>query len=146
MKSLISMLFAVTAVCAQTTNKEFWLDPLQVPRIPVAQDRFTTVRLPSPISDLTGVFISPNAEPPARFQISFRPGSEFFSLRALTTNVSATLAVGWNGNIYHLECVESAVSWPGVFFVEKPAPNPMLPATRVTTTNRLFDKIGRAHV
>lgn len=127
MKWLASLLLTVTTAFAQPTNRLVWLDPLQVVRLPISQERLTTVRFPSPISDLEGAFISANAEPPARFQVSFRPGSEWFSLRALTTNASATLAVGWNGNVYHLECVESAVSSPGVFFNEKPAPTPAPP-------------------
>jgi len=156
MKWLASLFLTVATASAQPTNRQVWLDPLQVVRVQVAQDRLTTVRFPGPISDLEGAFIAANAEPPARFQASFNPGSEWFSLRALTTNVSATLAVGWNGNVYHLECVESAVSSPGVFFNEKPAaPAPTPPApvpppvspppvARATTENRLRDIIETA--
>jgi hypothetical protein len=148
MKWLASFFLAAAAAAAQPTNRQVWLDPLQVVRLPVSQERLTTVRFPSPISDLEGAFISANAEPPARFQVSFRPGSEWFSLRALTTNVSATLAVGWNGNVYHLECVDSPVSSPGVFFNEKSAapiptvPPPSIPqptTTRTTSEDRLCD-------
>lgn len=153
MKWLVSLFLTATAVCAQLTNREFVLDPRQVVRVPVAQERLTTFRFPGPISDLEGVFISPSVEPPARFQMSFRPGSEFFSLRALTTNASATLAVGWRGNTYHLECFESAASWPGVIFISPPAalpPAPVLPAprpvSRATTPNRLLDMVATAQL
>jgi hypothetical protein len=156
MKFLISLLLSASAACAQFTNKEFMLDALQVVRIPVTQDRLTTVRFPSSISDLQGVYFSSSPDTTARFQLSFAPGSAFFSLRALATNTTATLVVGWNGNTYHLECVQSPVSWPGVFFVEKPtlpaAPPLALPATNpppvtlAISPNRLRDIVETAQL
>src|SRR6185503_10001064 len=126
MKWLASLLCLVSTVGAQPTNavRHFILDPANVTRLPIARDQLTTVSFPSPVSDLEGAFLSPEPEPPALFQISFRPGSHFFSLRALAANAQATLHVGWRGQTYILELIES--STPTLAAIFRPMPTNIL--------------------
>lgn len=122
MKRLASLLLllGLLPVPAAEAIRQVLLNPAQVVRIPVARDQLTMVRFPSPIADLEGAFFAPDPEPPALFQISFRPGNAFLALRALTTNVSATLSVGWRGQTYVLQCVESSYPLLSVVFVDRP--------------------------
>ncbi|MBK7999669.1 MAG: hypothetical protein IPK15_13370 [Verrucomicrobia bacterium] len=114
------LLLAVLPVPAAEAVRQILLNPAQMVRLPVARDQLTTVRFPSPISDLEGAFFSPEPGPPALFQISFRPGNAFFALRALATNASATLSVGWRGQTYVLQCIESTDPLLSVTFVDRP--------------------------
>ena len=101
------------------------LDPMQVTRIPVATDRLTTVRFPSPMSDLVSALVATETHPSARFLLSFQPGESFFSLRALAPGASTTLNVVWKFQTYVLELVESRTPWLSVIMA--PAEIPKVP-------------------
>lgn len=79
------------------------LDPRTVIRLPVAVDRLTTVYFPGRISGLESAFVTPDGEPPARFQCAFLPGQRYFSVRAVQTNASANINVVWNGGVFVFE-------------------------------------------
>ena len=121
MKWLVNLLILAATASADHASevKQFALDPMVVVRIPVSRDRLTSVRFPSAIADLEGAFVSSEPEPPALFQISFRPGNAFFAVRALGTNVTVNLLVGWKGQTYALECFEAADSAVAVILAEK---------------------------
>lgn len=122
------------------------LDPRVVLRVPVSRDRLTTVRFPSPVSDLEGTYLSAGDEPPARFQISFQPGKNFFSLRALATNVSTTLTVGWRGQFHVLELVESSEPLLVLNLMAAPVPPPPTVARSITPARlRALLQIARLH-
>ncbi len=72
---------------------QYSLDLGRVFPVPLTIDHLTTIRLPVPIQGLEGLFVSPEPDPPSRFQISFRPGEAFFSIRALQTNATGNLNV-----------------------------------------------------
>jgi hypothetical protein len=96
------------------------LDPLVVTRIPVSMNGPTTVRFPSPVSDLEGAFISTDPSSSAPFLLSFRPGSSFFSVRALAPGTNTSLNIVWKNQTYVLELDESKTPWLSVIFTESP--------------------------
>ena len=100
---------AVAPLHAQNTNGvlHLTLDSNAVCRVPVALDRVTTIILPGPIVWLEGAFISQEPSMLARFQLSYQPGSHYFSLRAMDTNVTANLNVILGREVYALELTES---------------------------------------
>lgn len=128
-KALFIALLAAVSATAQPSNaiQRLVLNPMAVTRIPVALDRLTTVRLPSPPSDLESARVSTEAHPDALFLLSVQPGSSSFSLRALVANTNTTLNLTWKGQTYVLELVESRQPWLSVLFEAPPEPgvNPM---------------------
>jgi hypothetical protein len=112
--------------------QEVVLDPLRVTKVHVAADRITTIRFPSPVSDLEGAYFSPEPEPPALFQISFKPGHEYFTVRALATNARAVLSVAWRGDSYVLDLQESSDPVLALLFREKPSTEELRPSPGVT--------------
>jgi hypothetical protein len=109
MKLIANLLLCVFLTSAQANPiKRFELNFLTTVKLPVSRDNLTTIQFPSPVSDVEGAFVSTTADPPAKFQLSFRPGSHFLSLRALNEGVSATIHVAWKGKIYVFQLTESA--------------------------------------
>lgn len=98
------------------------LDSLNVTKLLVSREHLTTIAFPSPISDLQGLYLAAEPEPPALFQIAFRPGSQIFSVRALSTNCTTQLVVGWRKRVFVLQLVESNDGWTSVLFNEPPKP------------------------
>ena len=92
------------------------LDAQTVTRIPVALDRLTTVRLPSPPSDVESAGVATEPHPQALFLLSLQAGSPTFSLRALVANTNTSLNVSWRGQTYVLELFESHQPWLSVVF------------------------------
>lgn len=84
------------------------LDPLKVVPVRVGLDRLTTIRFPSPISDLISGKASTEAHPDALFSVLFQPGESFFSLQALRPNAATSLNVVWASQTYVLELQASA--------------------------------------
>jgi hypothetical protein len=113
------------------------LDPTSVVRIPVALDRLTTIRFPSPISDLLAVMVAAESHPDALFQVSFQPGSAFFSLRALVSGASTTLNVVWKDQTYVFELVQSREPWLSVVFESPPQTTAAAPPKPVTPARLL---------
>jgi len=112
------------------------LSPLAVTRIPVAINSPTTVRFPSPVSDLEGAFVSADPKSPALFLISFRPGSSLFTVRALVPGTNTMLNVVWKDQTYVLDLVESSQPWFSVIFsppgaIIPPAPRHPANSTRL---------------
>lgn len=83
------------------------LDPHQVVPVPVAIDRLTTVRFPSPISDLVSALVSTEPHPEALFVVIFQPGEAFFSVRALRPNATTSLNVVWRAQTHVFELTAS---------------------------------------
>lgn len=126
--SLLAALSFAKAAAAQATNpiQRLPLNPMIVTRIPIALDRLTTIRFPSPLSDLQSALVAAEPHPDALFLVVFQPGSAFFSLRALATNASTTLNVVWNNQTCVLELVESKTPCLSAIFElpsEPPATN-----------------------
>ena len=94
--------------------QQITLDPLQVIRVPVATDRLTTLRFPSPVSDLASAMISTEPHPSALFQMTFHPGESFFSVRALRAKASTTLNVVWKSQTFVFLFDESSDPWLSV--------------------------------
>ena len=113
----------VLTAWAQPANpiQQVPLNPLAVIRIPVSLTGPTTIRFPSPVSDLEGAFISSDPGSSALFLLSFRPGNSFFSVRALVGNTNTTLNVVWKEQTYVLELVESRRPWLSVIFTQPAA-------------------------
>jgi len=115
---LWAFLLGVAAAQSADPIQKVSLNPLVVARIPVARTGPTTIRFPSPISDLEGAFISSDPASSALFLLTFRPGSAFFSVRALAANANTSLNVVWKDQTYVLELVESKKPWLSVIFTQ----------------------------
>ena len=134
--NLLGLLAALTSapLSAQPAGSvaHVTLDCNLVYHVQVALDRVTTVSLPGPIAGLEGAFISQEPSLLTRFQLSFQPGSSYFSLRALATNVTANLNVILGREVYALELVESRQPVYVLDFArpvpDRPAPLPALAA------------------
>jgi hypothetical protein len=105
-------------------------------------DRLTTVRFPGPVSDIEAAFVATEPHPDARFLLSFRTGNEFFALRALARQATASLHVTWNRQTYVLDLYESQSPWASVIF-ETPATN-SAPSARPLTPSRLLGLLDTA--
>lgn len=140
----LALLFSITTL-ADSTNavQRLALNPEVVVRIPVATDRLTTVRFPGPVQSVEAAFIATTPHPDARFLLSFQAGNEFFSLRALTNKVIATLNVAWNRQTYVLELVEAAHPWLSVTF-EQPVSTRLSGNSHPVTPSRLFGLLDTA--
>jgi hypothetical protein len=103
------------------------LDPLQVIHVPVATDRLTTLRFPSPVSYLASALISTEAHPNAHFQMTFHPGESFFSVRALRAKASTTLNVVWKSQTFVFDFQESPNPWLSVILTSPPPARPERP-------------------
>ncbi|PWU19871.1 MAG: hypothetical protein C5B50_05425 [Verrucomicrobia bacterium] len=142
---ILLLVFLLHSAAGQSVNpiQQLPLNPMVLARIPVAMTGPTTIRFPSPISDLEGAFVSSDANSPALFLLSFRPGSSFFSIRALRANTNATLNVVWKDQTYVLELEESKTPWFSVIFAQ--APSPAAPAPRQSVTpSRLLGLLDTA--
>lgn len=106
------------AVVSNHPIQQIILDPLQVIRVPVATDRLTTLRFPSPVSDLASAMISSEPHPSALFQMTFHPGESFFSVRALRARASTTLNVVWKSQTFVFHFHESSDPWLSVILGE----------------------------
>ena len=84
------------------------LDPHVPLVVPVAADRLTMICFPSPPTHLEAAFVSPEPGPWTRFQLSFKPGNSFFTVRALQPAASAVVHVIWGQSPYVFELVASA--------------------------------------
>lgn len=115
----------------------------EVFRIPVATDRLTTVRFPSPVASLEAAFIATEPHPEARFLLSFQSGQEYFSLRALQRRAKATLNVVWNRQTIVLELAESDQPWLSVVF-EQPVTVSGTGRARAVPPSRLFGLLDTA--
>src|SRR5450631_843722 len=126
------------AASAQTGNpiQQVFLNPLAVARIPVGMTGPTTIRFPSAISDLDGAFISSDPASSALFLISFRPGSSFFTIRALVGETNTTLNVVWKDQTYVLELTQSKEPWLSVIFTQS-ASDASLKPLRAVSPSRL---------
>lgn len=120
------------------------LDPLQVIRVPVATDRLTTLRFPSPVSDLASATISTEPHPSALFQMTFHPGESFFSVRALRVRASTTLNVVWKSQTFVFLFDESSDPWLSVILTAPSAIRsdrpPVAPVLRRRETSNPADK------
>lgn len=150
MKLLVSLLcqMIVCANLAQSSQRvrEMTLNPEVSLSIPVARDRLTTIRFPSPPTALEGLFLAPEPEPSALFQMSFRPGNSFFSVRALVAEAKSNLNVIWKGRTYVLELFESDEPLLSVILKEAspvvPLTRPPTPARRTPDTARLAQLVS----
>jgi hypothetical protein len=115
--------------------QQITLDPLQVIQVPVATDRLTTLRFPSPVSDLASALISTEPHPSAHFQMTFHPGESFFSVRALRANASTTLNVVWKSQTFVFHFHESSDPWLSVILGEPVPIRPNRSAVPKTRTH-----------
>ena len=124
--------------------RRFVLDPMKVVRVPVARDRLTTVRFPSPISHLEAALVSAEPHPQALFQVYFNSGEAFFSLAALKPHSDTTLNVVWRQQTYVFELVESGDPWLSVILEDPRSAKAPGNATRPPSPERLATRIETA--
>ena len=115
---------------AQSTITNMVLNPREVIAVAVATDRLSAIVFPSAISHLEGAFLSTDTDPPARFQVSFKPGNSYFTVRALSATASAAVTVVWKKKTFVFELVAS--------------PRPLLALTLVEPVTRDATTIGHA--
>jgi len=142
---VLSLLWSLaSSVMAGPTVTNLVLNPREVVVVPVATDRLSTVRFPSPLSQIEAAFVSVEGEPPARFQLSFRPGQSFFSVRALGTNLAACVNVVWRTNTYVFELVPSSHPILSLTLVE-PVRRDLRMGTQAPTAHRLLGILDTAN-
>ena len=124
------------AVVSNHPIQQIILDPLQVIRVPVATDRLTTLRFPSPVSDLASAMISTEPHPSALFQMTFHPGESFFSVRALRAKASTTLNVVWKSQTFVFLFDESSDPWLSVILNAPSAVRPNRPPVAASRSSR----------
>jgi hypothetical protein len=143
--SFILFSVAAASTIAQPTDaiQRLVLNPMAVTRIPVAMDRLTTVRFPSPVAALESGLVGTEPHPEALFLLSFQSGNSFFSLRALVRNTNTTLNVTWKAQTYVFELVESRNPWLSVI-LDPPAEPASSSASRPVTSSRLLGLLDTA--
>lgn len=143
--NLLTALWLPGVAVAQPTNaiQRLPLNPMAVTRIPVALDRLTTIRFPSPVSDLQAALVTAEPHPDALFLVAFQPGNAFFSVRALAPNTNTTLNVVWKSQTYVLELAESPAPWLSVIFDAPSEPATNAPP-KVVTPARLLGLLDTA--
>lgn len=107
------------------------LDPLKVVVVRVGMERLTTIRFPSPISDLISGRASTEPHPEALFSVLFHPGEAFFSLQALRTNAVTSLNVVWASQTFVFELQASPTPVLSLVLTN-PQPKAIQRATQVT--------------
>ena len=137
------LLALATSAGAQATITYLVLNPREVVVVPVALDRVTLITFPTPFSHLEGAYLATNAEPPARFQINYRPGNAYFSVRALIPNASAAVTVIWNRKAFVFELIASAHPTLALTLVEPVAREAKLSA-RAPNASRLLGMLDTA--
>lgn len=143
MKSLSLFLLAF-ASGAQAAVISLVLNPQELIPVPISTDRMTTISFPSPISHIEAAYVSFEPDPPNRVQISYKPGSAFFSVRALTTNQLTSVNVRWEGNTYVFELVPSGKPVLALTLVE-PMKSKVSPSDQSPPTNhRLLGMLDTA--
>jgi hypothetical protein len=137
--NLLGALCLASTAAAQPTSaiQRLTLDPMAVTRIPVATDRLTTLRFPSPVSDLQSALVAAEPHPDALFLLTFQPGNAFFSVRALVPGTNTTLNVVWKNQTCVLELVESRSPWLSVIFDAPAEPATNAPPKPMTTARLL---------
>ncbi len=126
MKLLISLQsLIVFGVAAQTAPiNTFTLDKNAVLTIPVGSTRITTISFPGAIEAIDAANVSGDPKVPADFQLSYQPGSSFFSVRANRIGGSGNVNVVWKRTPYVLMLVETNAPYLSVLLKE-----PVLPQT-----------------
>ena len=142
-KFILSVWFAAACASAQPAITNIILNPGEVVVVPVTTDRLSLIRFPSPISHLEGAYLATDAEPPARFQVNIKPGSSYFSVRALAPNVSATLTVVWHEQAFVFELVSSTHPLLAVSLVE-PVARDTTATGRLPNSHRLLGILDTA--
>ena len=141
---ILSLCLVVAArAAAQPALTNIVLNPGEIVVVPVTTDRLSMICFPSPISHLEGAYLSTEAEPPARFQVNFKPGSSYFSVRALAENVSAAVAVVWKEKTFVFELISSSHPLLTVRLVEPVAPD-SVSTSRLPSSHRLLGILDTA--
>lgn len=123
MRRLISLLTVVSLLSGHVAFakkneaiEEIVLDEHSVYRIPVSMDRVTTISFPGPIAALDGAYLTMDGKTQAKFQIAYKPGNYFFSVRCLAKDEVTNLNVVWNNKTYVLELAYAAKPLLSVIF------------------------------
>src|SRR5262245_54117479 len=132
---ILALLASLAVLPAQGNDavRSFILDERAVAEIPVSRSRVTTINFPSAIEAVSGTGLTTDGKNSALFQFALKPGSYFFSVRALTSNVTANINVVWNRKVYVLLLAESQRPVLSAIF-QQPAPVRLLSAPRQTVT------------
>jgi hypothetical protein len=136
-------LAAIAAAQPSDAIRRLTLNPMVVTTIPVALDRLTTIRFPSPLSDLQAALVAAEPLPDALFLVTFQAGNAFFSVRALAPGTNTSLNVVWKNQTYVLELVESRSPWLSVIF-DAPAEPATNPAPKTVSVRRLLGMLDTA--
>ena len=122
--------------------EEIVLDEHSVYRIPVSMDRVTTISFPGPIGALDGAYLTMDGKSQAKFQIAYKPGNFFFSVRCLVKDEITNLNVVWNNKTYVLELAYAAKPLLSVIFQHET--DAALAGKAVVTPTRLLGLLDKA--
>ncbi|MEO8352766.1 MAG: hypothetical protein ABI680_13605, partial [Chthoniobacteraceae bacterium] len=106
---LLMVLVGFGALAAAETKQieERELDEHSVCVVPVAFSRVTTISFPGPISAIDAALVTTDGKTAGLFQLAYKPGSHFFSVRSLVKGATTNVNVRWNNRTYVLELQDS---------------------------------------
>lgn len=95
------------ASAAEPAIQTFTLDEHAVRLVPISRSRVTTFSFPSALQAVSGANLTPDGRTPGAFQLDYKPGSFFLSVRALNPGATGNLNVIWNHRPYVFELDET---------------------------------------
>jgi hypothetical protein len=117
------------------------LDDRSVYTIRLSKDEPTTCVFPARLSALEGAGVAARADDNPPVLLSYQPGAEFFSVRALKDHATAALNVVFRGKVFVLCFVTGGEPDRAVIFLDEPLTGP---AGRLRSTDTLRVLLDRA--
>jgi len=134
---------ASLASAGEPSVQSFTLDEHSVRVIPVSRTRVTTFCFPSAPQAISGSNLTADGRTPGTIQFDFKPGSFFFTVRALAPGAVANLNVLWNRRVYVFELTESNVPVLSVL-LEPPVIRTVAPSAVTVSPTRLLGLLQMA--
>lgn len=114
-------MMAALAPAALAAVRTLSLDSERVHAIRISRDEPTTCVFPGPLTALEGAGVGLKPDDGASVILSYRPGAEFFSLRALEVGATAALNVVYRGRVYVLTFTDGEAPDRAIRFLEREA-------------------------
>lgn len=122
---LIPLLGWTAAPHVRASVRTYPLDPRTVTTITVSPDEPTTCVLPSAPTALEGAGVAAQPGEEVGVLLSYQPGQNFFSLRALRPDAKAGLNIVWQGRVIALRIITGAGADRSVLFQGDPPEKPV---------------------
>ena len=134
----------VTALSPAPVVRQFPLDERTVYEIAIGRDVPTTLMFPSAPTAIEGANVTAEPSTPAPVLLSYTPGRDFFSVRALEPDAKAAINVVWKNQTFVLRFVSSVEPFGAVTFYEDELAGRSAALARRVTTEVLLGLLDRA--